>query len=147
MHFSTTPCGFTGPLPVPEQIETYIEEKASLVQGIIRSSSRFYDVQLKQNLDLFKTILASCKYQLNYHHLPLWYRHIHVVVVKKALSSLLLINFVSGFGMGLMFNCAYLSVGYYFDKNRAFATALASSGTGMWYIKFFIGCQSHVKSG
>ena len=40
--------------------------------------------------------------------------------------------FVSGFGMGLMFNCAYLSVGYYFDKNRAFATALASSGTGMW---------------
>ncbi|XP_067936709.1 monocarboxylate transporter 9-like [Watersipora subatra] len=37
---------------------------------------------------------------------------------------------IGGLGMGLMFNCAYLSVGYYFDKNRAFATALASSGTG-----------------
>lgn len=32
--------------------------------------------------------------------------------------------------MGLMYNCAYLSVGYYFDKNRALATAIASSGTG-----------------
>ena len=32
--------------------------------------------------------------------------------------------------MGLMFNCAYLSVGYYFDKRRSLATALASSGTG-----------------
>lgn len=34
--------------------------------------------------------------------------------------------------MGLMFNCAYLSVGYYFDKNRPLATALASSGTGAY---------------
>jgi len=39
---------------------------------------------------------------------------------------------LAGFGMGLMFNCAYLSVGFYFDKNRPLATALASSGTGKY---------------
>lgn len=52
------------------------------------------------------------------------------VVCRCAAVVFMRCIFLPGFGMGLMFNCAYLSVGYYFDKNRPLATALASSGTG-----------------
>ena len=39
--------------------------------------------------------------------------------------------YLSGIGFGLMYLCAYVMIGHYFEKRRALATGIASCGSGV----------------
>ena len=41
------------------------------------------------------------------------------------------IFFLSGIGFGLMYLCAYVMIGHYFEEKRALATGIASCGSGV----------------
>ena len=50
--------------------------------------------------------------------------------VNNVVLLMVLFGIVAGTGLGLMYVPAVVSVGYYFDKKRAFATGFVCSGSG-----------------
>jgi MFS family permease len=64
------------------------------------------------------SLIASLGFILSYFATSIWYLYITI-------------GLIVGFGFGLIYVPAIVSVGYYFEKRRSFAIGIAVCGTGV----------------
>ena len=57
------------------------------------------------------------------------YTPLHVMLLVA--SSFVYFFPILGVGFGMMYLCAYVMIGHFFEKHRALATGLASCGSGV----------------